>query len=178
MSAISIPQMRSRMLPAARPPQEGNQGAASLAEGRAAKILRRTPIPLRLVMAIPVVALVAGCQERLAQRDAYFAPLSGLSTSLHAETEQTLHYHQALQAALLECGERQDGAVSASGSGSGNTAPEGRPGSDAHARLCASSGAAHAAHGGPLNGYRRWVDDKVRELPAPTETASSIGGGS
>ena len=137
----------------------------------------RSLLPYVMAATLSVVLLLGGCQERLAQRDSYFAPLRGLSVSLHAETEQVLDYHQAMQAALHGCNERP-GAASSSLVGSGNAVPEGALDPGAQARLCASSGTTHAAHGAPLNGYRRWVEDRVRELPAPSETASSIGGGS
>jgi len=175
MKAMPIRWTLSRMVRAGRPPQAGGRGATPVAREHAVKT---DALPLRIAMAMLVVAVAAGCQERLAQRDAYFAPLSGLSTSLHAETEHALDYHQTLQAALLGCGERQDRAASPGGSGSASAVLEGTGDRETHARLCASSGMTHAAHGAPLNGYRRWVQDAVRPLPAPSETASSIGGGS
>ena len=135
-------------------------------------------LPGAIAAALFIVLPLGGCQERLAQRDTYFAPLSGLSISLHSETEHMLDYHQAMQAALHGCNESQRTTTTSSVKGPVNVVPEGALDPDAQARLCASSGITHAAHGSPLNGYRRWVGDQVRELPAPSETASSIGGGS
>lgn len=135
-------------------------------------------LPAAITAALCVVVVLGGCQERLAQRDTYFAPLRGLSASLHAETEHVLDYHQAMQAALHGCSESQRATATPSVMGPANVVPEGALDPDAQARLCASSGITHATHGAPLNGYRRWVGDQVRELPAPSETASSIGGGS
>ena len=134
-------------------------------------------VPCAIAATLSIALFLGGCQERLAQRNSFFAPLSGLSVSLHAETEHVLDYHQAMQAALHGCNERP-GAASSNHVGSGNAVPEGALDPGAQARPCASSGTTHATHGAPLNGYRRWVEDRVRELPAPSETASSIGGGS
>lgn len=139
--------------------------------------LQLRSVPCAVATALSVVLLLGGCQERLAQRDSYFAPLNGLSVSLHSETEHVLDYHQALQAALHGCREGH-GTASPGVMGGGNAVSERVLDPGAQARICASSGVTHAAHGAPLNGYRRWVEDQVRELPSPTETASSIGGGS
>ena len=178
MNATPIGRTGVRMFQAVRLPQRGGHGATLAAQGRPAKTpLRPAPL-LRIVMTMLIVVLVAGCQERLAQRDDYFAPLSGLSASLHSETKHLVDYHRTMQAALRGCSETRGSAPPAEGIARESAMPEGMPGDDAHAQLCASSGLTHAAHGAPLNGYRRWVGDKVRPLPDPSETASSIGGGS
>ena len=178
MNATSIWQARSRTVRAACHPQGGRPGAIPAAREHCAKALQRLPARLLMVMTMLVAVAVAGCQERLAQRDSYFAPLRGLSTSLHAETEHVLDYHQAVHAALLGCGERRKRAAFPVASGAEGPMTEGASRDDAHARLCASSDATHAVRGAPGNAYRRWVEDSVRPLPAPSETASSIGGGS
>ena len=50
---------------------------------------------------------------------------------------------------------------------------------EALAGLCATPpGPPAAAYGGTSNAYRRWVEDQVRELPEPSETAASAAGGS
>ena len=51
----------------------------------------------RLIMTMVIALLVAGCHERLAQQDEYFAPLSGVITAVRAETERLVTYHEALQ---------------------------------------------------------------------------------
>lgn len=134
--------------------------------------------PASFVAGLSAILLLGGCQERLAQRDAYFAPMSGLSVSLHAETEHLVNYHRALQAARHGCHDRHSMAASPDEAGIGRTVPEASGGNDAHAQLCAPPGVTHAAQGAVLNGYRRWVGDAVRPLPSPSETASSIGSGS
>ena len=146
------------------------------ARKHAARSPQRLRFPARITAALAVAALVAGCQERLAKRDAYFAPLSGLSVSLHAETEHLVTYYRTLQAARLGCFERHGLAASPDDEGLGGVVAEGTVGDEAYAELCGSSGMTHAARGAVLNGYQRWVGDKVRPLPAPSETASSIGG--
>ncbi len=155
-----------------RPPDRRNAGNIVVPD------LPTRSLPAAITAALCVVVVLGGCQERLAQRDTYFAPLRGLSASLHAETEHVLDYHQAMQAALHGCSKSQRATATPSVMGPANVVPEGALDPDAQARLCASSGITHATHGAPLNGYRRWVGDQVRELPAPSETASSIGGGS
>ena len=155
-----------------RPPDRRNTGNIVVPD------LSTHNLPVAIATVLCIVLLLSGCQERLAQRDTYFAPLRGLSASLHAETEHVLDYHQAMQAALHGCSKSQRATATPSVMGPANVVPEGALDPDAQARLCASSGITHATHGAPLNGYRRWVGDQVRELPAPSETASSIGGGS
>ncbi len=148
------------------------------ARKHAARSPRRPRVAALIAMVLPLAVLVAGCQERLAQRDAYFAPLSGLSVSLHAETEHLVNYHRALQAARLGCIGSHRAAAPPDDEGLGSVWAEEAGRDGAHTDLCGSSGMTHAAHGAALNGYQRWVGDRVRPLPAPSETASSIGGGS
>lgn len=135
-------------------------------------------VPAAVAALATAALLLGGCQERLAQRDSYFAPLSGLSASLHAETKHMVDYHRTLQAALRGCLDRHRLGASSDDAGIEGMTAAGAGGGAAHAQLCASSGLTHAVHGAHLNGYRRWVEDEVRPLPDPSETASSIGGGS
>lgn len=177
MIAMPIGEAFSRMLQPGRPRRRRGRGAECGVQKHVVKSPPRRPFPARIVLVLPIAVLAAGCQERLAQRDAYFAPLSGLSASLHSETEQLVNYHRALQAARLGCNGNPHAAASPDDAGlEGMMAAEAAGGSEAHAQLCASSGLTHAAHGAHLNGYHRWVGDKVRPLPDPSETASSIGG--
>ena len=57
----------------------------------------------RLVMPMLIVLLVAGCQERLALQDEYFAPFSGVVSAVRAETQRLVTYHEALQALRRPC---------------------------------------------------------------------------
>lgn len=178
MNATSSREACSRMLQVGRPQRRKGRGAEFGAQKHSAKSPQRPHVPARIFVALLTVALVAGCQERLAQRDAYFAPLSGLSVSLHAETKHLVNYHQVLHAARLGCIWSHRSAASSDAAGFEGTVAAEAGGGEAYAQLCGSSGMTHAAHGAALNGYQRWVGDKVRPLPAPSETASSIGGGS
>lgn len=177
MIAMPIGKAFSRVLQTGRPRRPGGRGAECGVQEHVAKSPRRLRFPARIVMALLIAVLAAGCQERLSQRDAYFAPLSGLSASLHSETEHLVNYHRALQAARLGCNVNPRAATSPDNAGpEGTMAAEAAGGIAAHAQFCASSGLTHSAHGAHLNGYHRWVGDKVRPLPDPSETASSIGG--
>ena len=178
MNAMPIGETCPSTLQTVRPLRSRRRNAESGVQNHVVKSARSLRFAAGIVMVLPIAVLVAGCQERLAQRDAYFAPLSGLSVSLHSETEHMVNYHRALQAARHGCLEPHRPGASPDDDGSGGMTAEGAEGDGAHARLCGSSGLTHAAHGAPLNGYRRWVGDRVRPLPAPSETASSIGSGS
>ena len=122
--------------------------------------------PLGLAVAALLAVAAGGCMERLAQRHAHFTPLSEQAAATAAQTERILRYQQAAQAARRACDAPAPAAAHALGA-------------DAAARrLCASAGRPRAAHGGLSNAYDRWVAEEVRELPAPSETGSSVGGGS
>ena len=181
VAAASVPHAASRpeepLSRRGRAPDEKHRPDRSDAGNRIVPDLPTRFVPYAVAAFLSAVLLLGGCQERLAQRDSYFAPLNGLSVSLHSETEHVLDYHQALQAAMHGCSERP-GAESPGVMEGGTPVSEGVFDPGAQSRICASSGVTHAAHGAPLNGYQRWVGDQVRELPSPSETASSIGGGS
>ena len=120
---------------------------------------------LGLAVAALLAVSATGCMERLAQRHAHFTPLSA-ATATAAETEHVLRHQQAAQAARRACDAAAPAAAYA-------------PGARAAARrLCASAGRPQAAYGGLSNAYDRWVAEEVRDLPAPSETGSSVGGGS
>ena len=177
MIAILIGEAFFRMLQADRLQRRRGRGAECGVQKHVVKSPLRRPFPARIFLVLPIAVLAAGCQERLAQRDAYFAPLSGLSAWLHSETEHLVNFHRALQAARLGCNVNPRAATSPDKAGpEGTMAAEAAGGIAAHAQFCASSGLTHSAHGAHLNGYHRWVGDKVRPLPDPSETASSIGG--
>ena len=121
----------------------------------------RLPVHLRIAAAMLVALLTGGCYERLVQKDAYFSPLKGTSSKVASETQRVLRYYEELQAARRACA-----AGASAGASQGTLAPGGL--------RCAPPQRTRAAHGGALNAYRRWADDRVRQLPAPSETASSI----
>lgn len=101
-------------------------------------------------------------------------PDSGRAAAHRSEALHAVRYNRAVQAARQSCP-----AV-------GSPSAEAPPGPDrarAHraglARLCADGPAPPtAAYGGTGNAYRRWVEDRTRELPEATATAAGPAGGS
>lgn len=139
--------------------------------------------PLRIALAILIVVSVSGCWEQLAQKHEFFASASGTNAEIAFETERVLAHYAAVQVARRECTKGDPTGVSPSADPSGaralvDTTPRTAPAGEAWADLCGTPKGRYAVHGARLNGYRRWVEDKVRELPQPSDTASSIGGGS
>ena len=135
-------------------------------------------LPRRGILAAATLlplSLAAGCQQPLAVHDSYFRPGSVSVAAQDAEAKRVVRYHRALQAARRSCPDdpatgtdSRDGPVPASA--------EGRA---ALAELCAGLRApGTAAHGGPSNAYRRWVEDKVRALPKAAATGAGAAGDS
>lgn len=143
----------------------------------------RVSMPLRIaaatLVAALVAALVAGCHGQLAHKHEFFAQGSAAGARNEAETQRVLAYYRALQAAQHGCSSA--GSVSAVGDAvpleatvaSGQPVPQ-----QPWASHCPGAEDSRAAHGGASNSYRRWVEDRVRPLPDPSQTASSIGSGS
>ena len=129
--------------------------------------------------AMLILALAAGCHGQLAHKNDFFAPGSTAGARNQVETQRVLAYYQALQAAQHGCpGERLAGAIGDDAS-LDSAAAAGQPASQQPwARSCTGAEGSHAAHGAAANSYRRWVEDRVRPLPEPSRTASSIGSGS
>ena len=134
-------------------------------------------------MAMLVVIFVSGCWERLAQKDRYFSLSNQTDAPSSFETKHVLAYYGAVQVARRECTQRDPKIVSSGGLHSDVTLSAGTPpqqvlGRDTWDKFCLVQDSTRATYGGPMNGYRRWVEDRVRELPAPSDTASSVGGSS
>lgn len=128
--------------------------------------------------------LAAGCMRPLASQHEFFAPGSGTAALASIKAGHTLSHHRALQAAQRACG----APALADASGPNSERPGSEPGPDpghaaalrALADICAGTVADPgpvAAHGATSNAFRRWTEDNVRELPAPSETAASAAGG-
>ena len=121
-----------------------------------------------------LAAFASGCMRPLAVQDEYFSSTGRSIAKANAETLRTVRHHRARQAALHAC-PRPGRSDSASGPDAGAPfAPT------ELARLCASTDAQPrpvSAHGSTSSAYRRWAEDQVRELPAPSETAASAGDG-
>lgn len=125
---------------------------------------------LRVPAALLLVALVGGCYQPLAVQDPYFASAVATAT-LGAEARHVVRYNEALRAARRSCIVPKPDVGERDGPDAGA-----RAGRAALADLCAASPRpAAAAFGGTTNAYRRWVEDRVRELPEPSATAARAG---
>lgn len=126
-------------------------------------------------VALLVLVAAGGCQERLAQRDAYFAPFGGFQASASDEPASVIRYHQTLHAVRIGCSEAGSTAEPAGPGSAAGAAWREAADAELLARLCEDAGEdSYAAYGGASNAYRRWVEDEVRELPKPSDTASAI----
>ena len=121
-----------------------------------------------------LAAFASGCMRPLAVQDEYFSSTSRSIANANAEALRTVRHHRALQAAKHACPRPARSAPAAAGDAGSPFAPA------ALARLCATTEAQPgpvSAHGSTSNAYRRWAEDRVRELPDPSKTAASAGGG-
>ena len=133
----------------------------------------------RIVAVLLLAALAAGCVRPLAVQDEFFSPLNGTADDISRRARHTVGHHRALAAARHGCPAPDHAFVP-----TGESEPAGGPGfgsaaaRDALAELCGVPGRpAAAAYGGTSNAYRRWVEDRVRELPRQTETGAGAAGG-
>lgn len=139
---------------------------------------------LRSCAVAVALLLAAGCTRPLAHQQEFFAPRSGVAALATVKTGHAISHHRSLQAAQHAC----DSPALADASGPGPERPGSEPGPEpgyssalrALADVCAGTVArtgSVAARGAAANAFRRWQEDQVRELPAPSETATSAGGG-
>ena len=122
-----------------------------------------------------LAALAPGCMPPLAHQDEYFSSTSRSIATTNAESLQTVRHHRALQAAQHACPRPARPAAAPSGPDLGSLAARA-----ALAGTCASTVAEPrpvSAHGSTSNAHRRWAEDRVRELPDPSESAASVGDG-
>ena len=147
--------------------------------------------PLRVTATLVLAALAAGCWRPLAVQHEYFAPTAGSAAQAASDAHHAVSRYRALQAAQRACAAPMPAAsaspvspASRSGFATASSAALGPdPGAaaarEALADLCAAPARPPvAAYGGVSDAYRRWVEDRVRELPATSETAASAAGGS
>lgn len=121
-----------------------------------------------------VLSISAGCHQPLAVDDAYFRPGRVSDAADSAEVLRTVRYHRALQTARRSCmaasvppDDRRAGPILGSALRR-----------SALADLCADTRKpSTAALGATTNAYRRWVEDRIRELPKATATAAGAAGG-
>ena len=156
-------------------------GARSVASIGWAHAMRKARLPTlhpRLFTTMLIALLVAGCHQRLAYQDDYFAPFSGAISAVKAETQRLVTYHEALQALQRPCTRMPSPRVSPDAAAFHSPVPEAASTGEARMPSCIPSSGTRAAYGSASNAYTRWVKDRVRPLPDPSETASSITGGS
>ena len=127
-----------------------------------------------------LAALGTGCVRPLAVQHEFFSPASGAADRVSTQTQHTLSHHRAMQVARHACRSPAPATASPDESNApGGPNPAFAAAREALAELCATpQGPPAAAYGGTSNAYRRWVEDQVRELPEPSETAASAAGGS
>lgn len=144
--------------------------------------------PCAVAAVVAATLLAAGCMRPLAHQHVFFSPGSGVAALAAARAGHTVNHHRALQAAQHACDSPALADASGPGPGPG-PGPDQDPGPDpghsaalrALAGVCAGTVAKPGpvdAHGATSNAFRRWTEDGVRELPAPSETAASAAGGS
>ena len=139
----------------------------------------REPIAGRIVAAMVLATLIAGCVRPLSVQHEYFSPLNGSTAGTTERTRHVVSHNRALQAAQHRCPPPVHATVAPGetrtpdGPDIGSTAAR-----EALADLCATLvRSSEAAYGGTSNAYRRWVEDEVRELPDASETAAGAAGG-
>lgn len=116
------------------------------------------------VTALLSLSLLIGCQQPLAVHDPYFRPGNTSAAAQDDETRRVVRYQRALQLARHSCADPE--LVT-------------EPRRTALAHVCPDRPRPPtAALGATSNAYRRWVEDRVRELPSATTTAASAAGGS
>ena len=132
----------------------------------------------RLVTPMLIALLVASCQERLALQDEYFAPFSRVVTDVRAETERLVTYHEALQVLRRPCTTDLSTAAARDAVNLHSPVPGVTSVGETRQQSCIPKARTTAAYGSASSAYKRWVEDRVRPLPDPSDTASSITGGS
>ena len=136
--------------------------------------------PLAVAAAL-AAALSAGCMRPLSVQHEYFSPLNGTVARVGVQTRHAAAHHLALQAAQHACPLAADPARPPAETDGRAAGPDlGRAGArDALAEVCAATIARTppvSSFGASSNAYRRSAEDRMRPLPAPSETSSSAGG--
>ena len=140
---------------------------------------RSTPDParrLRACAAAAAVLCVLGCTRPLALQHEYFAPGSGVAALANVKSGHAVSHHRALQAAQRAC----DHPAPDEPPDPGPDDPRRSAALRALGEVCAGTVVRTGpvtAHGASANAFRRWTEDEVRELPTPSETATSAAGG-
>ncbi len=119
----------------------------------------RRRIPAAVVAAAACLAGCQGIDGSLSARNAFFASPSSIAGQVGLATTATIEAHQDLAVTQRLCA----------------SAPEAETADPQEAWIVCDRRAA-GFHGRRAEAYRRWVEDQVRELPAPTDTAAAAGG--
>ena len=140
---------------------------------------RRPPAIAAVVLASALGA--AGCMRPLSVQHEYFSPLNGTVARVGVQTRHAAAHHLALQAAQHACPLAADPARPPAETDGRAAGPDlGRAGArDALAEVCAATIARTppvSSFGTSSNAYRRSAENRMRPLPAPSETSSSAGG--
>ena len=133
----------------------------------------------RIATVMLLAALCAGCVRPLALQHEFFEPLNGSADRIGTRARHAISHYRAQQFARFACGPNAAAPAPAEETGvpDGPSAGFAAANREALADLCASEGRRQAAaYGGASNAYRRWVEDRVRELPEVSETAASAAG--
>ena len=128
-----------------------------------APLLRHGLLGATLVSAATVLA---GCNyafSPLASQDSFFASPSSSADRVGSEASATIEGHRALLAVQRACGNATPPVDQTEVDGQGNA------GTGCRAQST-------PVYGRRAEAYRRWVEDNIRVLPAPSETATSSGG--
>lgn len=138
----------------------------------------------RVVAVVLLATLAAGCVRPLAFQHEFFSPLNGTSAGINERARHAVDHHRAhhraLQAARHGCPAPAHASAPAGGADPAG-GPDFGPAAarKALAELCgAPARPPVAAYGATSNAYRRWVEDRVRELPKAIETGAGAAGGS
>ena len=132
---------------------------------------------LGAVAPVLLAAALGGCQV---DRDAevlgkgQFWPAYREAARQFSETRDVIARQRALQVVGRICDGKEPPGDRTAGAGADEEAVH-----EAVARLCGPSvGADAAVRGSVGNAYKRWLEDRVRELPDPADTATSAAGDS
>ena len=132
----------------------------SLAVRTARTVVARHQLAAAAAVAMAAV-LLGGCQGAggpLSARDSFFTSPSSAAAHISLEAGTTIVAHRDLAEMQRACG-----------ASSAVADLQAKPNIDCRERTSRFFGRRAAA-------YRRWVEDQVRELPEPEETAASAGG--
>ena len=134
----------------------------------------------RVVAVVLLATLAAGCVRPLAVQHDFFSPLNGTTAGINERARHAVSHQRAQQAARHRCPAPVHTSVSTGGTELAESPDFGSAAArEAFAELCAAPDRPPvAAYGATSDAYRRWAEDRVRELPEQAETGAGAAGGS